>query len=275
MPKSSKSSGRATQVHELRSQIDELKETLRAIRMGEVDALLVTGPRGDQVFTLQGAEHPYRVWSKPLTKAQQAWLLTGRSSMRERLRQLGGQLDVDFGREGTRVHAVLVARNLDQKLTGEFNFDDGPGSTDGIVVDTNVPADLRKRILIADDHPVVLQAVRDLIGAHEQWTICGEAIDGNEVVHKARKLSPDLIILDINMPGLSGIGAAVQVLKDNPNAKILFFTAHDSEQVIREVTLLGAQECVSKLRAGKDLAQAVKLIFAGQKVDRSVAASSR
>jgi len=61
MPKRKKRPARSGQVTALRSRVAELEETLRAIRMGEVDAVLVSGPQGDQVFTLQGAEHPYRL----------------------------------------------------------------------------------------------------------------------------------------------------------------------------------------------------------------------
>jgi DNA-binding NarL/FixJ family response regulator len=62
-----------------------------------------------------------------------------------------------------------------------------------------------------------------LIENQEEWDICGEAEEGAEAVRKTKELRPDLVILDVNMPGLSGITAAQQILKDNPNARILFF----------------------------------------------------
>jgi CheY-like chemotaxis protein len=184
--------------------------------------------------------------------------------MRERLRQLGGQLDVDFGRAGTRVLAVVPVKRV--KPVGVPEGDSAAESQpawkqDGEELPAN--ADMRRRILIADDHEVMRRGVRGLLESHEEWAVCGEAFEGMEAVEKSRELRPDLIIMDINMPGLTGIDAAQQIRRENPAAKILFFSVHESAQTVREVLNAGAQGYVAKSRAGHDLVDAVRNVLDG------------
>jgi DNA-binding NarL/FixJ family response regulator len=117
--------------------------------------------------------------------------------------------------------------------------------------------------LIADDHEVMRRGVRGLLESHSEWAVCGEAFEGREAVAKSRELRPDLIIMDINMPGLTGIAAAQQIRRENPSAKILFFSVHESAQTVREVINAGAQGYVAKSRAGHDLVDAVRNVLDG------------
>ena len=77
------------------------------------------------------------------------------------------------------------------------------------------------RILLAEDHPVFRMGVCSLIRSHEGWDVCGEAADGREAVKQCMQLRPDLLLLDICMPLLNGLDAARQILKHNPEQKIL------------------------------------------------------
>jgi two-component system NarL family sensor kinase len=193
-----------------------------------------------------------------------ASLGVGIPGMRERLRQFGGQLEVDFGREGTRVTASVplkkakVAPPIEE--SEEVVAASSNGNSSGDVVSSS---DTRRRILIADDHEVMRRGVRGLLESHDEWAVCGEAFEGREVVTKSRELRPDLIIMDINMPGLTGIDAAQQIRKENPSAKILFFSVHESAQTVREVVNAGAQGYVAKSRAGHDLVDAVRNVLDG------------
>lgn len=197
----------------------------------------------------------------------------GIPGMRERIRQLGGELDVEFGARGTRVKASLPVGAAMENLAGESSG--SPLSARAAEEHGRAPeSELRKRILIADDHEVMRRGMRGLVESQEEWAVCGEAIEGHEVVRKTRELRPDLLILDINMPGLSGIEAALQILRDDPDAKILFFTVHDSPQVIREISNLGARGYVSKSRAGNDLVDAVRAVLADKKFFPTIAAAS-
>lgn len=114
------------------------------------------------------------------------------------------------------------------------------------------------RILIADDHPIFRLGLCSLIGAHEGWEICGEAADGRDAVEKCRELRPDLLILDICMPGLNGVDAARQILKKNPAQRILVLTNVDSEQVVRDCLHAGVRGWVFKSEGTVDLTTAVE-----------------
>ena len=192
-----------------------------------------------------------------------ASLGVGIPGMRERIRQFGGQLEVDFGRDGTRVTASVPlkkARVAPPVEESEVIVAATNGNSNGDVASSS---DTRRRILIADDHEVMRRGVRGLLESHDEWAVCGEAFEGREVVTKSRELRPDLIIMDINMPGLTGIDAAQQIRKENPTAKILFFSVHESAQTVREVVNAGAQGYVAKSRAGHDLVDAVRSVLEG------------
>jgi two-component system, NarL family, sensor kinase len=185
----------------------------------------------------------------------------GIPGMRERIRQLGGQLEVEFSNEGTRVYATLPreasAESAEQSTSKVFRR-----------------ADVRKRILIADDHEVMRRGLRGLVESQEEWSVCGEAVEALEAISKTKELRPDLLILDVSMPGMSGIDAALQILKDDPSIKILFFTMHDSPQMMREISNVGAWGYVAKARAGNDLVDAVRIILDGKKFFPRIASAS-
>jgi PAS domain S-box-containing protein len=192
-----------------------------------------------------------------------ASLGVGIPGMRERLRQLDGNLEVDFGREGTRVVAVVPLKKpaaVSEMLEYAADADQEHARLDSTV---HTRSDTRQRILIADDHEVMRRGVRGLLESHDEWAVCGEAFEGKEAVVKSRELRPDLIIMDINMPGLTGIAAAQQIRRENPSAKILFFSVHESSQTVREVMNAGAQGYVAKSRAGHDLVDAVRNVLSG------------
>jgi CheY-like chemotaxis protein len=197
----------------------------------------------------------------------------GIPGMRERIRQLGGQLEVEFSNEGTRVHASLPV-----KASTEQSFDQSASELfrdkENFQANPRQRPDVRKRILIADDHEVMRRGLRGLVESQEEWSVCGEAIEGNEAISKTRELHPDLLILDVSMPGVSGIEAALQILKDDPSIKILFFTMHDSPQMMREIYNVGAWGYVAKARAGNDLVDAVRIILDGKKFFPRIASAS-
>jgi len=181
----------------------------------------------------------------------------GIPGMRERLHQLGGSLSVDFGTNGTRVAATLPI-----KKAGE-EFEDGE-SRSSLSFALRSAQDARQRILIADDHELMRRGLRGLIESHDEWAVCGEAVEGREVVRKSAELEPDLVIMDVNLPGLSGIEAAMQIRQEREAAKILFFTVHDSDEVIREIIDAGAHGYVAKSRASQDLVEAVRKVLSGK-----------
>jgi DNA-binding NarL/FixJ family response regulator len=116
------------------------------------------------------------------------------------------------------------------------------------------------RIFIADDHEVVRKGLCALLQAEQGWEVCGEAADGREAAEKIRELKPDVCILDIGMPGLNGLEATRQILKDDPRAKVLILTFHDSDQVVRDVLNAGARGFLLKSDAARDLVVAIEAL---------------
>jgi DNA-binding NarL/FixJ family response regulator len=114
------------------------------------------------------------------------------------------------------------------------------------------------RILVADDHPVFRFGLCSLLSSHEGWEICGEAVDGRSAVQQCRDLKPDLLILDICMPKLNGVGAARQILKADPCQRILVVTDVNSEQVVRDCLEAGVRGWVFKSDGIDDLTAAVE-----------------
>ena len=105
------------------------------------------------------------------------------------------------------------------------------------------PAGPRKRVrvLIADDHAVVLRGLRSLLESQPDIEICGEATNGLDVVEKTQALSPEMVILDIGMPELNGLEATRAIRMKHPNIEALVLTMHFSEQVARQILKAGAR----------------------------------
>lgn len=120
------------------------------------------------------------------------------------------------------------------------------------------------RILVADDHMVVRKGLRSILESHSGWEVCGEAADGREAVEMAIQQQPDIVIMDINMPELNGLEATRQVCKALPASQVLILSAHDSEQLVREMLVSGARGYVLKADAGEDLMSAVEALIAGR-----------
>jgi len=188
----------------------------------------------------------------------QAPLGVGIPGMRERLHQLGGELNVDFGTSGTRVVATLpIKKSVESDV-------EGAEDQTSLSFAMRSAEDARRRILIADDHELMRRGLRGLLESHDEWAVCGEAVEGSEAVRKSTELKPDLVIMDVNLPGLSGIEAAQQIRIEREAAKILFFTVHDSDEIIREIIEVGALGYVAKSRASQDLIEAVRRVLGGK-----------
>lgn len=114
------------------------------------------------------------------------------------------------------------------------------------------------RILIADDHEVVREGARALIEHEPGWEICGMACNGREAVNLVKELKPDIAILDMTMPELSGLEALRQIKQAVPKTEVLMFSAHRSEAVVAEVFDAGAKSYICKADAGRHLVAAIR-----------------
>jgi DNA-binding NarL/FixJ family response regulator len=118
------------------------------------------------------------------------------------------------------------------------------------------------KILIVDDHEVLREGVRTLINRERpQWEICGEARSAQEAVEACRKLQPNVTVLDITMPGMSGLEVASSIF--DLGSRVLMFTMHESDHLSAEVSQAGAQGYVLKSQAGKDLIRGIERILGG------------
>src|SRR5579872_5104082 len=86
------------------------------------------------------------------------------------------------------------------------------------------------RILLADNHPVVVKGLRSLLETQPGWQVCGEAGDGQEAVTKASELKPDVVVIDVSMSRLNGLEAARRIQRSIPETEVLVLTVHESEE---------------------------------------------
>ena len=119
------------------------------------------------------------------------------------------------------------------------------------------------RILIVDDHSVVRRGVRAMLAQNRRWKICGEAAGGDEAVEKAKRLRPDIVVMDITMDNVSGLEATRQILRASTHSRILILTMHESEQVVAEVLKAGAHGYVLKSDADRDLLAGIQALAQG------------
>jgi DNA-binding NarL/FixJ family response regulator len=119
------------------------------------------------------------------------------------------------------------------------------------------------RVLIADDHAILRDGVRALLALSEDITVVGEAANGQQAVELARSLSPDVILMDIAMPGLGGLEATLEIRKENPQAKILVLTQYEDREYIRRFLKAGVSGYVLKKAAGAELTAAIRAVSRG------------
>ncbi|HWS65895.1 MAG TPA: response regulator transcription factor [Steroidobacteraceae bacterium] len=120
------------------------------------------------------------------------------------------------------------------------------------------------RILIADDHELFRRGLAAELTQVPGWVVAGEACNGRDAVELAAELKPDLVVLDLTMPELNGLEAARKIISVNPAARVLILTAHESEQLVREVLSAGAQGYVLKSDAGRILIAALQALLDGR-----------
>ncbi|HTM35772.1 MAG TPA: response regulator transcription factor [Terriglobales bacterium] len=121
------------------------------------------------------------------------------------------------------------------------------------------------RVLIVDDYEPWRRFERLTLLAREEMQIIGEASDGDEAIHKADELKPDLVLLDIGLPTLNGIEAARRIRQVSPNSKILFVTENRSPDVAEAALSTGATGYVAKLDGARELLPAIKAVLEGKR----------
>ena len=121
------------------------------------------------------------------------------------------------------------------------------------------------KCLLVDDHTLFRQGVRRLLESESDFEVVGEAADGGEAVEKARELRPDIVLMDIGMPGLSSFESARQIKKNRMETKILFLTMYEDEDYLVQCLEVGASGYVLKDTPAPQLLTAVKDVYKGGK----------
>jgi DNA-binding NarL/FixJ family response regulator len=118
-------------------------------------------------------------------------------------------------------------------------------------------------VIIADDHRIVREGLKALLTSADIETV-GEAADGWETIEQTRRLVPDVVVMDVSMPGLNGVDATRRIMSLGVSSRVLALSAHGSEQYIRDMLQAGAAGYLLKACAGDELIVAIRAIFAGQ-----------
>jgi DNA-binding NarL/FixJ family response regulator len=119
------------------------------------------------------------------------------------------------------------------------------------------------RILVTDDHAVLRAGLTALLNAEADLTVVGEAADGSECLRVAQALQPDVILLDINMPGVNGLDALPLLHQSAPKSRVLVLTMHDDITYLRQVLRAGGAGYVLKQAADKELLSAIRTVYNG------------
>jgi len=120
------------------------------------------------------------------------------------------------------------------------------------------------RLLLVDDHELARRGIRSALSGTPDIDIVGETADGEEAVNRADELHPDIVLLDISLPGISGFDAARSIRKVSPESRIIFVSQHDSITIAKDALNVGAFGYVVKSDAGRDLLAAIKAAQEGR-----------
>jgi DNA-binding NarL/FixJ family response regulator len=119
------------------------------------------------------------------------------------------------------------------------------------------------RVVLADDHAVVREGLKALIGAQPGMELVGEAADGRSACRLVEQLLPDVVVMDVSMPGMSGAQAAEELRRACPRVKVLALTVHEDKGYLRQLLEAGAAGYVLKRAAAEELVHAIRTVAAG------------
>jgi DNA-binding NarL/FixJ family response regulator len=119
------------------------------------------------------------------------------------------------------------------------------------------------RILIVDDHAFIRRGIKDILVDFVEFEVCGEAENGQDAVRLGGELKPDVVLMDVSMPGMSGVEAARAILKNEPSVRVILVTLHDSHELIRNAFQMGVKGYLLKADAERELIRALRAVTSG------------
>jgi DNA-binding NarL/FixJ family response regulator len=132
------------------------------------------------------------------------------------------------------------------------------------------------RVLVVDDHPFVRRGVESILHTAPEWELCGEADNGNDAITLSESLKPEVIIMDVSMPGLNGIEATRTIHKNHPDTKVVLLTLHDAGELVKSAFRAGARGYLLKVDAEQELLKALRTVigegsYISSKIDHKIA----
>ena len=117
------------------------------------------------------------------------------------------------------------------------------------------------RVLIVDDHAMIRRGVQGILSTYPEWDLCGEADNGQDAIRLAGELTPEVIIMDVSMPGMNGLEATRIIHDVLPDTKVLLLTLHSSSEFVRSAFRAGARGYVLKSDAENELVRALNVVI--------------
>ncbi len=121
------------------------------------------------------------------------------------------------------------------------------------------------RVLCVDDHPIVREGIAAVIATQDDIVAVGEAGDGQTAVAQYRQLKPDVVVMDLRMPGMGGVEATIQIRKEFPTARIIVLTTYEGDEDIHRALEAGAQGYILKDSVRRELLQTIREVYAGRR----------
>ncbi len=138
---------------------------------------------------------------------------------------------------------------------------------------SNPSVDRSIRLLIADDHPVVRDGLRAMLGTQPDFQVVGEASNGADAIQLATDLNPDVILLDLEMPDLDGVSVLAQIRTNDPDARVIIVTAYDTDERIVQAVVAGAQGYLLKGAPREEIFRAIRVVHDGGSLLQPIVAS--
>jgi two-component system nitrate/nitrite response regulator NarL len=119
------------------------------------------------------------------------------------------------------------------------------------------------RILIVDDHPMVIAGIRTFLAEYPHIQVIGEAVNGKEAIERTKTILPDIILMDISMPVMNGLDATRYIMKNFPTVDVVILTMHDDKEYIRQIFHCGAKGYILKNAPQADILLAIEAVYRG------------
>ena len=190
--------------------------------------------------------------------------------LRERLSWLGGEVDV-FSEPGA---GCTVKLSIPIEFNDDYQNQQEMPSTNSLFTTADMPSSYNNhgqgpvRIILADDHTIVREGLVQILQRDTFFTVIGEAADGETAVALAAQLNPDVVVMDVSMPGIGGAEATRRIKKANPNIQIIALSMHEENERGSEMHSAGASAYINKSRAASTIGDAIRSCC-GQKIQDS------